>query len=219
MRLVFSLGIWLGAAALLMPPSAWAQPAALPPPPPSPSGQPQAAPLQAPPPSPYAPSPGSTAAAPMGAPPPWAYPPPILPPYMLVPPTLPYADGQEIPKGYRLESRTNKPIFITGISMFSLAYGLSLGASLIILSAGGSESSEFAPLLIPLIGPFVTVGTARDGSTLFILDGVTQAVGAVLLGISIFKKDELLVRDDIKLSKATPEVFVGPKSASLRWTF
>lgn len=188
-------------SALLLPlllisaPSAWAQPSQLPPPPPPPT------------------------MAPANNQQPWAYPLPMLPPYMLIPPTLPYSEDQEIPPGYRLETRTNKPFLITGVSLFGLAYGLSLGASLIILGGGGSRSGEIAPLLVPLIGPFIMTGSADEGNTTFLLDGITQAIGVTLMSIAIFKKDQLLVRNDIKLSKAAPEVFVGPKAASLRWTF
>lgn len=138
---------------------------------------------------------------------------------MLVPPTLPYNESEPIPPGYHLETKKNKALIISGLSLFGLAYAISLGTSLIILSSGSNDAGQFAPLLIPVAGPFITMGTVKGGQTIFLVDGITQTVGAVLLGIGIFKENPLLVRDDIKLSSAKPQVFIGPSSATLRWRF
>jgi hypothetical protein len=199
--------------------------AAQPPPPaPSASGNPQAPPggYGQPPPAGYGPPPGP--ATPGEQPPygqypypyPYAYLPPPIP---LIPPTLPYVEGRPIPNGYHMETRTNKPLLISGLSLFFLAYGISLGVGLVFVSAGGNASGEFAPLLVPLAGPFIALGTVKEASATMTLDGVTQSAGVLLAVIGAVATETILVRNDRKTSLATPELLVGPGSAAVRWNF
>lgn len=177
---------------------------------------------------PPAPAPGESAASaapPAGearaARPPYPYPPYpyAYPGVPLTPPTLPYREDLPIPPNYRLDERSNKPLIITGLSLFGLAYGISLGVSTIVLSGGGSKNEEFAPLLIPVVGPFITMGTLENASATLALDGVTQSVGMLSLLIGIFATEKVLVRENPPASAMAPDVLVGPGSASLRWQF
>jgi hypothetical protein len=136
------------------------------------------------------------------------------------PATLPYKEGEAIPPGYRLVEQKNSALIAAGLSVFGAAYGASLIASLAFISDGGRDSAEFAPLLIPVIGPFITAGTNDDVPTLMVMDGVTQTTGALLLILGIAMTEKKVVRDGVYLdASAVPEVYPGPGSVTLRWRF
>jgi hypothetical protein len=191
-----------------------------------------AAPLAAP---PAAPAPGGapppesgTPAAggpPPGAarPPPYPYPYPPYPyayPIPLTPPTLPYDETRPIPPNYKLDERSNKPLVVTGFSLFALAYGISLGVSTIVLSVDSRDGEELAPLLIPVVGPFITMATFDEGAATLALNGITQTAGLICILVGSFATEKVLVRIDPPAAAMTaPEVLVGPGSASLRWRF
>jgi len=92
--------------------------------------------------------------------------------------------------------------------------GLTLG------TVGGSDSNGFIPLLIPLAGPFITMGTVDDVTATMTLDALTQISGATLLTIGLVMSDKKIVRNDVQLDASlTPEVFAGPRAVTLRWRF
>jgi hypothetical protein len=128
-------------------------------------------------------------------------------------------DGQRIPLGYRLEERSNKPLIASGLSLFALAYGLSLGVGLAVVTVGGSDSEEFAPLLVPLAGPFIALGTLPEASATMTLNGITQTAGLIMTFIGIFATEQVLVRIDAPVASATPEILIGPGTAGARWQF
>jgi hypothetical protein len=196
------------------------------PPPATSLGAPPAAPPAAPAPGGALPPESGTPAAggpPPGParPPPYPYPPyPYAYPIPLTPPTLPYDETRPIPPNYKLEERSNKPLVVTGFSLFALAYGISLGVSTIILSFDSRDGEELAPLLIPVVGPFITMATFDEGSATLTLNGITQTAGLLCILIGSFATEKVLVRiDPPAAAMTTPEVLVGPGSASLRWRF
>lgn len=224
------------------PPSAAPPPPAAPPPgspaplasaaPPASGGLPPpvAPPSAAPPPGDAAPSAGLPPPSGTAAPPPGGARPggpyPYAPyPYTysgipLAPPTIPYFEDRPIPSNYRLEERVNRPLIATGLSLFALAYGISLGVSTIILSVGERGSEAFAPLLIPVVGPFITMGTLdEDITATMTLNGVTQTAGLLLVVVGAFATDKVLVRIEPPVASAAPEILVGPGSTTLRWRF
>jgi hypothetical protein len=76
------------------------------------------------------------------------------------------------------------------------------------------------PLVIPVAGPFITIGTASSegaGTLLLILDGLAQTSGVVMFIAGLATEDTELVRNDIL--GAVPEINVGPGAASARWKF
>jgi hypothetical protein len=114
----------------------------------------------------------------------------------------------------------NRPLIATGLSLFALAYGISLGASTIMLSVNDREGEAFAPLLIPVIGPFITMATVDDVPATMALDGITQSAGLLFIVIGVFATDRVLVRiEPPPVAKLAPEVLVGPGSATLQWKF
>ncbi len=158
---------------------------------------------------------------------PYPYPAPY--PYYAEPPpsspTLEYEEGQEIPPGYRLERRVQKGLTIAGASIFGGAWILSIaGAASLIENNDG-----IAPLFVPLVGPFIAMGTTGTNfnqntflGALLLLDGFTQVAGATMMIVGIAKKKPLLVLEKnstAALSNVVPEVQVGLGRASFTWHY
>lgn len=146
------------------------------------------------------------------------------------PETLPYQEGRPIPPGYHVDTGWNKGLAVTGASLFGTAYLISLVASMIAMGDGGRDSSEFAPLLIPVIGPFITAGTAKDASfgdddsrvvgTIMLLDGITQTAGAIMFVAGVLAENQVLLRNDLaETPSLAPKVMVGPRAVAFRWRF
>jgi hypothetical protein len=109
---------------------------------------------------------------------------------------------------------------MAGVAVFAPFYGLSVLFAGTYLGNDDRTAKMYAPLLVPVIGPFITIGTAdTDFGTLFLLlDGVAQATGASLFIAGMLSDEKYLARRTAGLD-LRPEVFVGPRSASLRWQF
>lgn len=227
-----------GSAAPLPPgqPPAAQPPPAQPPPPgygqPPPPGYGQPPPGYGQPPPGYGPPPGYPPygyGPPPGYPPPYGYGPPS--PESFGPTTRDYKEGEPIPPGYHIETRGSKKLIIAGLAVFGGLYLASAFAGGLFLSEGGDSADELGPLLIPIAGPFITMGTSgldlgsnNDGQLPFILllfDGLGQTAGAVLTIVGLASSDtKMLVRNDQGgEGSLTPEVLVGAGSTALRWRF
>lgn len=193
------------------------------------------------PPAPPAPPPAATppdpppVATPPAAPPPAATPPAAMqpaamPPPMQLPPgyipaafgpsRLPYVEGDVIPRGYAVATRPKQKMITAGIATFAPLYGLSLLFAGSMAGAEGPEASQHTPLFIPVIGPFITIGTsgASDiGLLTLLMDGAGQATGVALFLAGMFGEEKFLLRTAKQTFR--PEVFVGPRQAALRWQF
>jgi hypothetical protein len=134
----------------------------------------------------YAPGPGYGYAVPLA-------------PAALGPKTLDYSEGDPIPPGYRVKSGVRKGMVIGGFVTFGVLWLVSaLTAGTADSIAGGTSS--LAPLYIPAVGPFITIGTANSrgaGTVVLVLDGVAQT-GMLALGIiGLAAPKTELVRNDI----------------------
>lgn len=195
-------------------------PAALPPA--APLGPPPMAPPLVPtaPPGPTPPVGDGAAPAPFNVPPPqgfsaapYPYPPPPYgyapPPPMKLPDVLPYVEGRPIPPGYVLVERSHLDIAAVGGAIFLLGYlpSVYVGALVGAAESGSSNGGDdFAPLYIPVAGPFVTIETANanaTGSFWLVLLGVAQA-GGMITGITglAMPDEQLLYRRDLALTVA-----------------
>lgn len=221
------------------PPASATPPVALPPPPPL------AAPFGQPPPAP--PSPGWTAPPPAGAPPPpQSLPPPpgftVAPvpygappgappgydPYgpRKLPDVMPYAEGQPIPPGYVVVERSHMDVAAIGGALFLVGY---LPAVYVGALAGAANSSsldgsddDFAPLYIPVAGPFATIESANANATgafWLVLLGAAQTAG-VVVGITglAMPDDPFLYRRDLALS-VTPVVTAEQQGLAVSGAF
>lgn len=165
--------------------------------------------------------------APYPYPYPYPYPPPPygyrLPSAEPLPDVIAYEEGKPIPPEYTRIQRSRRKLVIAGSVLFATAYSISLmGATTAVLSG----DDRFATMYIPVAGPFITVGVARDDlpsglRTVFLLDGLTQIAGAALLVTGIAWKEDFLQRTDtIKPQEAlVPELLIGPGSAGVRLRF
>ena len=111
---------------------------------------------------------------------------------------------------------------LAGLITFGSPYVVSALTAGAFLSEGSNESEEFAPLLIPAVGPFITIGTANSegaGTFMLVLDGIAQTGGLVMLITGIAAQEQVLLRNDVAQASPRPEVLLGPQSGTLRWRF
>lgn len=138
----------------------------------------------------------------------------------LGPSRLPYNENDPVPPGYEIQTRTRMGMAKAGIATFVPLYALSALFAGTYLGNESRKAEEYGPLVIPVIGPFVTMGTSNlDGGSLFLLlNGVGQLTGAGLFLAGMLSDEKYLARKTAGLN-LRPDVFVGPKSVSMRWEF
>ncbi|WP_437323692.1 hypothetical protein [Sorangium sp. So ce381] len=244
-RTVLSLAALVGALALAAPATAEgeAPPSAQSAPPPG-----YAPPGYTPPPG-YAPpgyAPPGYAPPPGHAPPGYALPPGYAPAPDHVPPgyvpyspsvilgmprKLTYTEGGIRPAGYRVETQMNRGLVVAGSIVLGSAWTLAALTAGTILSSGDRDAVSYSPMLVPVGGPFITLGTGEEvdvddddgqlAAALLLLDGATQVTGCVLLIAGLASNQRVWVRDDIphKVADQAPELTVGPTGATLRMRF
>ena len=129
------------------------------------------------------------------------------------------SDGAVPPPGYVLGTEPRPGLWITGVAIFSAAYGISVLAAGTAVSEGEDEA---APLLIPVIGPWVTVRTTDADSGLrsaLVIDGIAQLAGVALFISGMAAQRDVFVRADTVHAKAprprevepsAPKVGIGP---------
>jgi hypothetical protein len=213
-----------GAAAAQTAPAPTAPPAA-------PAGavapQPAApAPLAAPPPAPPgAAAPPAAYPAYPGYPPPAGYPPPppgyayAYPAPPRAPESVPY-DGGPVPSGYHVEERPRRGMLIAGPVIIGSAYAIGL-----TVASSDNFPNSTGWLAVPVLGPWITLAarhrtdcvvndtefdtcdsTTDDSTTrtFLILDGLTQATGAILLIYGIASPKKVVARDFVGSLHFTP---------------
>jgi hypothetical protein len=190
-------------------------------------------------------SPPAPGAYPQPAPgyPPYAPPPVGYPVYYqpldMRPPTLEYDPDKPIPPGYRVESSARKGFVVSGSIIFGISYGFALAIAAAANEEDQSSYSSGVPynpgmLYIPIIGPWVALGTMHDAKcsssyyssycssqdtidawrTLLIIDGVAEVWGAafVVLGLS-WRWRQLVLTDNVR-AQIVP-VQMGPTGRGL----
>lgn len=181
------------------PPSGYAAPQGGYYPPPAGYGQPPQGGYYSPPPGYYYPPPGAMM--------------PVL--------TLPYEDGDPIPQGFTVRSRANRSLIIAGSITFGAPYIISALIAATVVSADSNNGGQFAPLFAPIVGPFITIGTAHSegaGTFWLVFDGLAQAGGAAMFIAGLTMEEKYLRRTPIHAS-LKPEVLVNPGGMKLKWTF
>jgi hypothetical protein len=164
-----------------------------------------------------APRPLSPASLPRAAPPGY-YPYYLYPPGVDVrlPQELSFEEGETVPSGYALKQRRVRSLILAG----SLTFGSTFLTSVIF----GAVDSQLRPLFAPVVGPFVTIGTAHSdaaGTLWLALDGMAQTAGAVLFVHGMVAREKYLQRVETSALDvlAHPMVVVGPRAAVARWVF
>lgn len=126
-----------------------------------------------------------------------------------------------MPPGYKVEARPKRKMMNAGIATFAPVYGLSVLFAATYMGSEGVEGGYYNALLIPGIGPFVTIATsdAEDaGLFMLLLAGAGQVTGISLFLAGALGEEQYLLRTAGTFDPR-PEVFIGPQSASLRWQF
>jgi hypothetical protein len=160
---------------------------------------------------------------------------PMRPPLPLPLPVL-YDDGDPIPPGYTVQRRSDRARLVVGSILFVIPYVLSAlvaGTAVNATSAPTATNpdtptgTQFAPLFIPCVGPFVTIGTTHTSdermTVVYVLDGLLQTGGVVIFVSGLAFGEKFLQRTSQSPPKPTeplhPEVLVGLGSTSLKWRF
>ncbi|WP_437332480.1 hypothetical protein [Sorangium sp. So ce394] len=187
--------------------------------PPAPASAPPA-PASAPP----APPDGALMPVPPGY---YLLPPPPLPPWAN-PRTIQYEEGDPIPRGYALKTRSDRALAGAGLLTFGIPYALSVTVAGVAILAE-EDFDEFGPLFIPFVGPMIsTVTMDAEGAGVFWLtvDAVAQVSG-LLLYVAGLANEEVYLERQFKVSPRDPEhaaspwpaISIGASSAELRWRF
>ncbi|HEY0463035.1 MAG TPA: hypothetical protein VGC79_02450, partial [Polyangiaceae bacterium] len=174
-----------------------------------------------------APAAAPAAAAPPPAyaypPPPYGYPPPgygaYPPPAVRTPPeSMPY-NGGPVPHGYHIEERARRGMLIGGAITLGVPWVLG-----ITVASGYNFSNQSGWLVVPALGPWITLASRKsetscdyyntsttgncpeDNSvrTLLVLDGLTQAAGAIMLIYGMASTKKVLARDFVGSLHFTP---------------
>ena len=128
-------------------------------------------------------------------------------------------EGEPIPPGYHPATRARTGMIAGGLTMFGVPYLIS-----VLVGAGGADSGCCNAMYIPVVGPFVQMGSVHSGDAsadsvadvFLVLDGLLQAagVGMFIYGIAVPKT--VLVRNDLGKVKFNPPMpFVGHNSAGM----
>jgi hypothetical protein len=140
------------------------------------------------------------------------------------PARAPYVDGEPVPEGYHVESSPRWGLAGTGIALGAALWAASLIAAIkldaeasktVVDEQGGVRedpeySAHYTPMFVPVVGPFITIGTADakgTGAAILALDGVLQA-GFLSMAIAGFAspKLELVKNRDLKFgASASPD--------------
>lgn len=112
------------------------------------------------------------------------------------PRTLEWEPGEPVPAGYHPSTQMRTGLVISGAVIFGSVWLLNA----LVASIGIDISQGQAiPLFIPIVGPFIAMGTFRSlqatDAFFLVLDGLVQAGGAAMLIAGIAVPRHQLVRN------------------------
>jgi hypothetical protein len=147
---------------------------------------------------------------------------------LTLPETLPYEEGDEIPPGYERDSRIRTGLVVSGGVTFTVAWLVSIfvaagiGTQEVETSTGLEQSRGNRALYVPVVGPFVAIGTLHEpgaaGIFTLVVDGVTQSAGVAMIFAGLFAREQLLVRQK-KTEQKKIELMPLPGGVTLRGAF
>jgi len=139
------------------------------------------------------------------------------------PPRIEYEEGDAVVPGYSIKTRSNRGLVVGGLVTFLVPYSISfLLGGFVVLEASDSKRNEYAPILVPVLGPFISFGTWEEridetDAFLLLANGFAQAAGVAMLTAGILVPDKYLER--LAELPGKPQLFVGAGSASVRLQF
>jgi hypothetical protein len=129
---------------------------------------------------------------------------------------MPYDETKGIPPGYRLEERVRKGMVISGAIVLGVPYVIGIN----VAAAANFENHSYW-LLVPGVGPFLTLATRDDSCNedgtageavdcigdafvrfYLVLDGIMQMTGGTLFLLGVTQTKQVLVRQDVTLRVA-----------------
>jgi len=137
-------------------------------------------------------------------------------------------EGEPIPPGYHPATRARTGLIAGGLAMFGAPYLISV----LVAAVGEDVKSTYntacscyqagnnsaAPLFIPVVGPFITMGNTDSATAdvFLVVDGLLQAAGIGLFIYGVAVPKTVLVRNDLGKVKINPPMpFVGKNSMGL----
>jgi hypothetical protein len=138
------------------------------------------------------------------------------------PARIDYEEGDVVLPGYELKSRPHKNLMTAGLITLLIPYGISfLVGGAVVLDGSDRQTREYVPLLIPVFGPFVSIGlwerVSEEGAFTMLANGFAQVAGAAMITSAILMPEKYQER--LGQLPGKPEVFVGAGSATLRLRF
>jgi hypothetical protein len=137
-------------------------------------------------------------------------------------------NGHHLEPGYHVETKAHRPLMLAGGITFASTYGLSALVGATGLATGDKDAEELWPMLLPVAGPFITLGTSDIGTkdnegfiAMMIFDSLAQGTGLGLLIAGATMTREVQVIDPVKPRPSAwkPELLVGPTRAAARWRY
>jgi hypothetical protein len=111
-----------------------------------------------------------------------------------------WQDGDPIPEGYIKTTRLRTGLIGGGAGLFGGLYLVSVlsGAILYDYNRRTGQSQDHWPLFVPVIGPFIDIGTGRSmtayGAVTLVIDGLGQAGGVAMIIAGVAAPKTVLVR-------------------------
>lgn len=138
------------------------------------------------------------------------------------PARIDYEEGDVIPPGYEVKTRPERGLLMGGVVSLVVPYTISfLVGGFAMVDGNDRIQREYGPLLLPVFGPFVSLGlweeTSEQGAFLMLANGFAQTAGAAMIASSILMPAKTIER--MAKLPGKPEVFVGPGQATLRMRF
>jgi hypothetical protein len=118
---------------------------------------------------------------------------------------LPYKEGDPIPPGYEISSRPRRGLIIGGAVTLGTTWLLSVLTASFVDSFG--RTNPLWPLYIPVVGPFIAIGTAESegaGTAYLVIDGIAQAGGLAMIIAGFAAAETRLERKDDFSFHVTP---------------
>jgi hypothetical protein len=142
---------------------------------------------------------------------------------------VPAATETQAPAPAPNKSSDNHGMFDAGAAWFAITYGgTALGGALLWgLHAGtgsGStavnDSNRWSPLLVPVVGPLISMGTVPNMRTGDHVELALLLTACQAGGVALFAAGAVEARKAGSTAlRAAPSIAVGPAGGNLRWSF
>ncbi|MBW2526993.1 MAG: hypothetical protein JRI23_22625 [Deltaproteobacteria bacterium] len=133
--------------------------------------------------------------------------------------SIPYRDGDPVPEGYRVESTPRYGLVAAGASVLASTWLISTVTAITLDNEDSVDDDPnfddmYTPMLIPVVGPFITIGTADasgTGAGILALDGVVQCAGLAMFiaGFAAPKKELVPTGLPVKVTPVASSAMTG----------